>query len=131
MKLTFFRTSTIKDLKQQFSRYFPYLRLVFYQEEDPVENRSATKKNVGDDVCLSEIKTLKKEGSVQLDAAAVVTAFEKRIQEEFGLLVKIYRKAGVMWIETTETGNLSLDKQNKMGEVSGWPIRFNLNSLFL
>ncbi|HEY1021869.1 MAG TPA: hypothetical protein VGE06_06125, partial [Flavisolibacter sp.] len=121
---------TIKDLKQQFSRYFPYLRLAFYKDEAELKNGSTQHSSMSDEVCLSEIKTLKKEGFFQLDAATVA-AFEKKMQEEFGLLIKIYRKAGVMWLKTTGTDNLSLEKQNKMGEVASRPFTFNLNNLFL
>ena len=131
MKLTFSRTITIKELKHQFSRNFPFLRLAFYQNEADATNGSAAQQGIGDEVCLCELKTLKKEGFFQLDATAIVAAFEQKIKEEFGLLVQIYRKAGVMWIQTTETGNQSLDMQNKMGEVAGRPMTVNLNSLFL
>lgn len=130
MKLIFSRTRTIKDVKQQFSRYFPYLRLAVYKDEAEVRNEFTPLSTMSDETCLSEIKTLKKEGFFQLDAASV-SAFEKRMKEEFGLLVKIYRKAGVMWLKTKGTDNLSLAKQNKMGEVASRPFSFNLNNLFL
>lgn len=130
MKLIFSRTRTIKDVKQQFSRYFPYLRLTVYEDEAEVKSEVIPQNSMGEQTSLSEIKTLKKEGFFQLDATSVA-AFEKRMKEEFGLLVKIYRKAGVMWLRTTGTDNLSLDKQNKMGEVASRPFSFNLNNLFL
>lgn len=60
-----------------------------------------------------------------------VAAFEQRLQEEHGLSVQVFRKSGEFWLETIQTDNLSLERQNEMGKAAGASLRFNIHALFL
>jgi hypothetical protein len=131
MELKLFRNTVIRDLKRQFSKAFPYLKIEFFWHEHRPGEGSRLKQKIGDNVVLADIDSIKKEGSFSFGAEIPVADFEQRLQKEYGLPVQVFRKAGEIWIETIQTDNLSLAKQNSMGESASQRIRININSLFL
>ena len=131
MELKLFRTTTIKELKKQFSKYFPYLKLEAFQQSHGRKEGSALHKKIEDRVRLSELGNLVKEGVFSFDDSMIVADFEQNLQTEFGLPVQVFRKAGNLWIQTMGTDSLSLKKQNEMGLAASKPVTYNLNSLFL
>ena len=131
MELKLFRNTVIRDLKRQFSKTFPYLKIEFFWQEHRPGEGSRLKQKIGDNVVLADINSIKKEGSFSFGAEIPVADFEQRLQKEYGLPVQVFRKAGEIWIETIQTDNLSLAKQNNMGESASQRIRINRYSLFL
>jgi hypothetical protein len=56
---------------------------------------------------------------------------EKEFQSKHGLTVQVLRKSEVVWLETRQTDNLTLDQQNAIGAEASRPIRVNRYTLFL
>lgn len=131
MELKLLRETTIKELKKQFNKYFPFLKLEAYFQFHGRKEGSASYKKIEDSVQLNEIKSLVKEGVFSFTGSMVVADFEQTLQGEFGLSVQLFRKAGSLWIQTMGTDNLSLQKQNEMGLATSRQERYNLHSLFL
>jgi hypothetical protein len=66
-----------------------------------------------------------------MEPSDTVAYFEQFFQNELGMPVQVFRKAGDTWLETIQTDHLTLLKQNAMGFESARRIRFNAFTLFL
>lgn len=131
MKLTLSNSTSIGELKKSFAACFPYLELAFYRHSHRQRESSMLDQQLPEHTLLSEIEGVRG-GVFTFEPAMPVADFEERLQSVFGLPVQVLRKAGNnLWIETMQTDDLSLQKQNDMGEASCKPVRINLASLFL
>jgi hypothetical protein len=129
LKLTW--NTPIKEVKKQFAAYFPYLKLEFFIYRHNVKEGTGLDKKVHDNLFLSEITGVLKEGSFLFSPATTVSEFEQKLQNEYGLPVQVFRRSGNVWLETTETDQLSLEKQNEMGKSTVFRTNFNIHTLFL
>lgn len=129
MKLHIYRNTTLLEVKEHFTRYFPFLKLEFYiyrhhDEESPFNEE------IYRGLYLEETSDFFKEGTIYFSPSTPVAELEQEFQIELGLAAKIFRKSSDSWEETTQTSHLSLGKQNHMGSASGRP-QPNLHTLFL
>lgn len=131
MELRLKKTTTIRDVKKQFSSLFPFLKLEFFIYHHNVKEGSALGREVNDELHLSDITGVLKEDTLTFEPSITVARLEQKLQNEYGLPVQIFRKSGKLWIETIETDNWSLQKQNEVGEASIRKTNFNINTLFL
>lgn len=133
MKLQLNATTRIREVKQQFSAAFPYLKLEFFHNPHQGLEGSPRKEKVPDKAQLIEIRGVLKEGNFLLDPEMTVADFEERMQQKHGLPVQVFRRSGNLWLETVQTDHLSLYTQNDMGEttVKDSSFRFNINTLYL
>jgi hypothetical protein len=126
MKLQLLKDTTIREVKKQFQTIFKSLKLEFFTMSHVAGESSA----LMDRLRLSAASKTFREGEFLFKGTDTVADFEKRLQVELGLSVQVFRKSGSIWIETVQTDNLSLEKQNTLDAPTA-PARFNLNTLFL
>jgi hypothetical protein len=126
MELNLTNHTKIRDVKKQFCAYFPYLKLEFFKGEGLAFGQ---KLEAG--TYLNDVSARLNETGFYFDPSSSVAEFELRLRAEHGLTVRVFRKYENMWLETVQTDNLSLKKQNEMGRRYALPLRFNINALFL
>ncbi|HEU4633097.1 MAG TPA: hypothetical protein VFS22_03885 [Flavisolibacter sp.] len=131
MELKLYAHTTIGDLKKQFSDYFPFLKLDFFMQGHKKGKGTGLKQRVHDDLHLIDVTGILKEGVYSFNPSTTVAALEQSLQNSHGLPVQVFRRSGDLWIETIQTDNLSLEKQNAMGAASVSAVRFNIHTLFL
>lgn len=130
MELNVYKNATIQEIKAQFSRHFPFLRLDFFVYRPyNGENFHLTRK-VYEGLYVNETSEFFKEGTIHFTSSTTVAEFEQAFQIELGLAAKIFRRSTDSWIDTTQTSHLSLGKQNNMG-AAVVRQQFNLHTLFL
>ena len=130
MKLQLLKDTTIREVKKQFQTIFKSLKLEFFTMSHVTGESSALMDRLPDHVRLSSVSKIFREGEFVFKGSDTVSNFENRLQDELGLSVQVFRKSGSIWIETVQTDNLSLEKQNTLDAPSA-SARFNLNTLFL
>ena len=130
MKLQLLKDTTIREVKKQFQTIFKSLKLEFFTMSHVTGESSALMDRLPDHVRLSSVSKTFREGEFVFKSSDTVSNFENRLQDELGLSVQVFRKSGSIWIETVQTDNLSLEKQNTLDAPSA-SARFNLNTLFL
>jgi hypothetical protein len=130
MNLHFSLTSTVREVKKEFSSYFPYLKIEFYRTGHSTNRGSLEKDKYAGETYLLEINIRIGKRIFPINAEESVGLFETRLQD-LGLPVQVFRKSGDIWLETIQTDHLSLRKQNEMGQDSVKPNRFNAYTLFL
>lgn len=131
MKLSISKKITVKEVKDQFSALFPYLRLALFQHKHSKGERSVPAHQLSDSTILSEPLPSLKEGSFHFSATTSVGEFEQRLQQEHGIPVQVFRRSGKVWLETIQTDHLTLHQQNEKGKEGSQPVPFNRHTLFL
>lgn len=131
MKLSISKRTTVKEVKDQFSALFPYLKLVFFQCKHAEGERSLPAHQLPENSLLSDQLPTVTEGFFHFMPSDTVGEFEQRLQQEHGLPVQVFRKSGSVWLETVQTDHLSLDQQNAKGKAASQAPKFNLHTLFL
>ena len=107
------RTSAVKDA---FNSMFPYLRIEFFNIFHGLGEPTSKSHLVSGDVPLDQLNPLIKGGVLTITGDQTVQEIEQVFKEEFGLSIQVFRKQNDVWIETTHTDLLTLDKQNDMGK---------------
>jgi len=54
---------------------------------------------------------------INLSGSTTIQTLKNSIAESTGLMVKIFRKSGNVWIETSLTDDWTLDRQNEEGKL--------------
>jgi hypothetical protein len=129
VELRVFQNTTIKEVKEKFSHYFPFLKVEFFVYHHHHED-SVLAKEIYRGKYLEETSEFYKEGSICFSPTTTIAELEQEFQIELGLAARIYRRSGECWLDTSQTSHLSLSKQNNMGGAVVRP-RFNMNTLFL
>lgn len=130
MELQVNKNTTVRELKEQFSKQFPFLKLEFFSYRRSAAEENFTRE-VYNGLNVEETSEFFKEGVVDFSPSTTVADFEQKLQIELGLAVKVYRRSGDLWVETAQTEHLSLGKQNTMGAAPVKQAIFNINTLFL
>lgn len=129
MELQVFKGASLREVKEKFSHYFPFLKLEFFVYRRHTEDFYLNNE-VYNGRYLEEASGFFKEGTIYFSPSTTIAELEQEFQIELGLAVKVFRKADVSWADTTQTSHLSLGTQNNMGgaKVS---LQFNFHTLFL
>lgn len=106
---------TVFEVIRGFSEEFPFLRLEIY-----CQGQEAT--TVWLEKPLFALSRLKEPLDVYLQADMPVFEVVESFWQNMGLQVVIFRRVGNSWLETSFTGNWTLEHQNNMGSamVSVW-----------
>ena len=131
MKLTLTGNTKVREVKNQFSQVFPFLKLEFFTQGQQEGGGSALAQKTADQTPLATLAPPLRQAVVSFTPTTTVAELEQRLQCEYGLPVHVFRKAGNLWHETVQTESLTLEKQNAIGRDVSSPIRFNIHTLFL
>jgi len=110
---------TFRQVQVLFNEYFPYLKIEFFEKSSPVHLTPGTYKPVlNKDRKLTEFsKTITRIAPFTINKELNVKMVEEYIQSFYSLNALVYRKSGNVWLETTVTGNWTLEEQNKQGRL--------------
>jgi hypothetical protein len=114
MKIVITKEKYLDEIKQEFSKAFPYLKLDFKIPEQhtlrTIINRMPDRKlKVGD------ILVDKPDGEINISENNSIHQLTQKFMEYFGLKTSFYRKSGNIWLEIKLTGDWSLKQQNENG----------------
>ena len=115
MKLHISNKRSIAEVKADFNKDFPYLKLEFMRSNGHRETTNYNKDRVSGESNIGMIRTKQFEGEMEYTENSSVADFENRFYDLFGLNVQIFRRSGNVWLETTMTDNWTLKMQNEHG----------------
>ena len=116
MKLIINDKITIKELQQQFSTEFPYLKMEFF-DIPPTFDGLPKSRMYANHKTLGACRKIHNDDTLQITPNDTVEKLEKTLWEKFGLSTEIFRKSGNLWIETTLSDSWTLERQNEEGKV--------------
>ncbi len=115
MKIHINDSSTTKEIKEKFSRVYPYLKLEFFNKPHGEKEASVKEDLIKGDKTIGEIRTKRNEGDLIIHPTTKAGELEQAFEDKFGIHVQVFRKSGRIWLETTSTDNWTLKEQNEVG----------------
>ncbi|MBS1623508.1 MAG: hypothetical protein JST83_05780 [Bacteroidetes bacterium] len=114
MNIEISNDKSVGDVQKEFRTAFPFLKIEFFKKNGAgLRNGMQT---IPDKTTIGMIRATQALDSIDIDPARRVEEVEADFAKKLGLPVRIFRKSGNMWIETTLTDNWSLRRQNHEGE---------------
>jgi len=108
----------LADIKREFHKVFPYLRMEFYSGHHETGKGSPKEEQLEDGKTIGEVsgKDIREDFKVLPDMT--VREVEKYFYEKLSLNVQVFRKSGNLWMQTTATDHWTLQEQNRKGGSS-------------
>jgi hypothetical protein len=110
---------TIKDIKDDFSQMFPYLKIEFFRKGYRMKQATQKEYSIPGNFVIGSIYNHLGDRFIDIKPSMTVRELENECEKQFGICVQVYRRSGNLWLETTMTENWSIGQQNKSGsEIS-------------
>lgn len=124
MKLIINSERLIREVQHDFNVAFPFLKIEFFANGNGGHQSSSAKKRVPAGIKVHEASKVNHNGTLDLKDTMTVAELERKLKQEFGLAIQVFRKSGNIWLETTMTDNWTLRQQNEHGkEISTVPVK--------
>lgn len=123
---------TLKELQDDFSLAFPFLRLEFFSKSHAAGVCSAEKNKLNVFMKLIAVRASHRNGAVEIENWHTVKAVEQMLQRDYLLPAQIFHFTSAGWIETTVTDEVTLKELNEQGEkaaIQDHQIFLNTRSL--
>lgn len=122
--LAIFADRTIKEVQEDFTNAFPYLKIEFFRNGEVRKDRYPAQMMIAHNRTLKEAWVRKKtEGRFPLSETMSVSDLENTFLDHYGLSVQVFRRSGNLWLETTMTDSWTLRQQNEHGKEISTPFR--------
>lgn len=110
--------TTLREIQDAFSDFFPYLKIEFYKKpHDPYE-ASKDDDQILTNSRISDIKKTHVSGLLEITPWSRVAEVEKEFDHRFGLSVQILRKEKDAWVQTTGMDDFTLKNLSIMARNS-------------
>ncbi|MGZ4034862.1 MAG: hypothetical protein ACXVNN_01130 [Bacteroidia bacterium] len=116
MKIVINDRRKIFTIQEEFNTMFPYLKLEFFSKPDKPGATSAKKFMKHPGKTLGEYRTIRNKSGITITPLMTVEDLERRFDDIYGVGVKLFRKSGKAWLETSVTDEWTLEEQNRQGE---------------
>jgi hypothetical protein len=105
----------LREIQMDFSKFYPYLRLEFFDKPHLSMSPSSESSKISPYTKAGSVRLKHHEGAIYLLPNTTVKEVEEMMQKEFSLSVQIshYTKSG--WIQTDVVDKATLDELNEMG----------------
>ena len=114
MQLSILKSATVSETQQAFNSAFPFLKIAFFTRSHKEHGSSNAKFMVTkNNTVLGDIAGFRSEGLLAIEAYMRTWEVEKRVEEQTGLHIQIFRKSGNIWLETSVSDDLTLEEQNE------------------
>lgn len=109
--LSIFEGQTIGAVQKIFSERYPYLRIDFFRNLEL--NGIRITKKLENAYSLFQLP----QSEISLLGDRTVKSLKDDIRKATGLMAKIFRRSGNVWIETSLTDDWTLERQNEEGKL--------------
>jgi hypothetical protein len=110
--------TTLREIQEVFSAFYPYLKIEFYSERHNKYEASDKNHQIDPNILIGDIKATHISGLLEILPLYKVSEVEKEFQQRFGLSVQIFRKEKNTWEQTTGMDDFTLKELNETGRNS-------------
>ncbi|HSY75378.1 MAG TPA: hypothetical protein VK890_00900 [Bacteroidia bacterium] len=103
-------------IQKAFSEMFPFLKLEFLAKPGKVGGASPKKMLISPSKTIGQCRVVHSKGTLTILAHMTVSDLEQSFNDTFGLSVRVFRKSGKVWLETSATDMWTLEKENEIGK---------------
>ena len=107
--------TTLQDIQETFSAYYPYLQIEFYNKGHKKYEMSDKRNVVYPGKKISEIKKTHLSALLEIQPWYKVADVEKEFQQRFGLSVQVFWNENEAWHQTSGMDDFTLKELNEMG----------------
>lgn len=105
---------TLFQIQQDFQKYFPYLKIEFYDAAHTAGEGSPPFQQISDySKSIGAIRKVHKIQDFSINGNQKVSTLERNFYEQFGLNVQVFRMSRGIWIQTITTDHWTLSQQNE------------------
>ncbi len=108
---------SLSQIQEKFSQRYPYLKIEFFSQPHDIHRGSRKEHMINKDALIKDCRKKHNHGNLEIHPYNSVAHLEKNFEDIFGLYVQVFRKSGMVWIETTITDDWTLEKQNREAEL--------------
>lgn len=116
MKIEINDNRKVYAIQEEFNKAFPFLKLEFFSKPHKKGGASPKQFVTESSKLVGDCRTIHESGEISITPQLTVGELEERFASVYGLSVQVFRKSGKVWLETTETDNWTLEKQNDEGK---------------
>lgn len=111
MKIEITDHRKIYEIQKEFSALFPFLKLDFFSKPHTSGGASPKDLMVNSNKSIGECRTIHTKGTLTITPHMTVNDLQNEFADTFGVTVRVFRKVGTDWLETSADMS-SLEKQN-------------------
>lgn len=116
MHIHIYDQTTIKEMQDIFSAYYPFLRLQFYKKPHKHFEISPGKERLSEDAIISDVMHAHTDGILEIMPDQRIDAVEDEFLKRFGLSVQILKKEKGEWVQTAGLDSYSLKEVNEFSK---------------
>lgn len=128
MKILLQSNRSVKEIKEEFTKTYPFLRIAFITKRQ--EPEGAITEEVDPSTQLIEVSGILKEGDIDINPTDTIKEVEHKFEKQYGLPVHIFRKQKDVWMDTNITDDLTLQEQNTWGREASKPLKIKIDDRF-
>jgi len=110
--------TSLREIQEAFSAFYPYLKLEFYSKRHGKYESSDELFLIEPNILIGDIKAAHISGILEMLPLSKVFDVEKEFQDRFGLSVQVLRKEKEFWQQTTGMDDFTLKEANEFGRNS-------------
>jgi hypothetical protein len=110
----------IRQVQDEFNRAYPFLKIEFYKKSLNAAQTFRKESRLPPELAVGEALGKNKEGFIELSDDMTMLELEKTLKERFGMVARLFRKSGNLWMEITMSENWTLRQQNEHGREISW-----------
>jgi hypothetical protein len=109
-------TKTIEMVIKEFSGYYPFLKIEFFDAPHGWQQASSFNYLLPKDKKIGEIRKKHTPGVVEIHSWHKTGSVEQVFKKKIGLNIQVFRRQGSEWIQTVGTDELTLEQQNEIAQ---------------
>ncbi len=106
-------SKSVGDFKKEFSSTFPFLKIELFKKSSSQVDPKNTKSTI---VLASNQPLSKGTFTLHIEGETSVAELKAMFLKKLGIIIRVCRRSGNMWVETSLTDDWSLGKQNHEAE---------------
>jgi len=108
--------TSLKDIEDVFSAYYPFLQLRFYKKPHKHFETSPEQERLSEDVIVADLLHTHKDGILEIMPDQRIDSVEDEFLKRFGLSIQILKKEKGVWVQTTGLDSYSLKEVNEFSK---------------
>lgn len=122
MEINIIEDDYIRNIRNDFSRQYPYLKLQFYKNPHQEGEASHKEEQLSDALAIEDVTMFHTGGRIDVGPQRTVAEVEADFYHKLGLCVQVMRQSGNTWLTTIGTDHWTLKEQNDKGREHSLPL---------
>ena len=109
---------SLQALQQEFSRHYPFLKIMFFDKPHGALETSGDKRRLSARLLVGDVRSRHHNGTLEINPLHTAWHIEKLFKDRYGLYMQVYRRNEKGWIQTSGSDFLTLREHNEIGRAA-------------